>query len=89
MPFCFKGRVVQYAGRLYRQLTGKKYALIYDYLDINSGLMISMFKKRLTAYKEMEYEIDATDNIKILKLMRQYKNKKNENKNNSIGLFSN
>lgn len=85
MPFSFKGRVVQYAGRLHRQLAGKTDALIYDYLDINSGLMISMFKKRLTAYKEMEYEIDVADNIKILRFMKQYK--KSEKKD-SAELFS-
>jgi superfamily II DNA or RNA helicase len=85
MPFSFKGRVVQYAGRLHRQNIGKTDALIYDYLDINSGLMISMFKKRLTAYKEMEYKIEALENIKILKFLKHYKSTK---KNNSAELFS-
>ncbi len=73
MPFSFRGRVIQYAGRLHRQISGKSDALIYDYLDINSGLLISMFKKRLSAYKEMDYEIDAGDNIKILKWVKVIK----------------
>jgi len=86
MPFSFKGRVVQYAGRLHRQISGKTNALIYDYLDINSGLMISMFKKRLTAYREMGYEIDVEDNLKILKFMKQDKKPR---KDTSAELFSN
>ena len=32
-----------------------------------------MFKKRLSAYKEMGYEIDAGDNIKILKWVKVIK----------------
>jgi hypothetical protein len=84
IPFSFKGRVVQYACKLHRQISGKPDALIYDYLDINSGLMISVFKKRLTAYKEMEYEIGVADNI--LRFMKQYKQSKNDD---SAELFSN
>ena len=54
-------------------------------LDINSGLMISIFKKRLTVYKEMEYEIAVADNTKILKFIKQYKKSK---KIDSAELFS-
>ena len=59
MPVSFKGRVVQYAGRIERDAKGKSDALIYDYFDNCSGLTISMFKKRLTAYNKMRYEIDG------------------------------
>ena len=59
MPIAFKGRVIQYAGRLHRKYTSKKEVRIYDYMDKSSGLTISMFKKRLTAYKKMRYELKA------------------------------
>ncbi len=65
MPFSFKGRMIQYAGRLHRSFPGKKKVIIYDYCDTNTGLTISMFKKRLSAYKSMGYNIEYTGNERI------------------------
>jgi superfamily II DNA or RNA helicase len=59
MPVSFKGKLIQYAGRLHRTHPGKKDAIIYDYLDSSNALTVSMFKKRLAAYKTMDYQIDA------------------------------
>lgn len=59
MPISFKGRVKQYIGRIHRSFEGKKDTVIYDYLDPNTGLTISMFKKRISAYKEMNYKIES------------------------------
>lgn len=59
MPVSFKGKMIQYAGRLHRANPGKKDAVIYDYLDSSSALTVSMFRKRLTAYRKMDYQIDA------------------------------
>jgi hypothetical protein len=47
--------------------------------------MISMFKKRLMAYKEMEYGIDVEDNLKIMKFIIQYPK---PGKDTSAELFS-
>ena len=58
-PISFKGRMVQYAGRLHRKWHGKKDVVIYDYLDTCSGLTVSMYRKRLQAYKSMGYQIHA------------------------------
>ena len=60
MPIAFKGRVIQYAGRLHRKSAGKLNVLIYDYLDKSSGLTISMFRKRIAAYKKMGYRIETS-----------------------------
>lgn len=57
MPVSFKGRMVQYAGRVHRPFDGKKEVRIFDYFDSNNGLTINMFKKRVPVYKNMEYEI--------------------------------
>jgi len=65
MPLSFKGRMVQYAGRLHRPYAGKNEVLIYDYCDSNIGLTVSMFKKRVAAYKNMGYTIESTGNLKI------------------------
>jgi superfamily II DNA or RNA helicase len=53
----FRGRMVQYAGRLNREHAGKSDVVIYDYLDSCSGLTVSMYRKRLAAYKTMGYSI--------------------------------
>jgi superfamily II DNA or RNA helicase len=38
MPLSFKGRLIQYAGRLHRQHETKGTALIFDYLDENQAI---------------------------------------------------
>jgi superfamily II DNA or RNA helicase len=56
MPISFKGRLTQYVGRLHRQNSpDKKEIAVYDYVDTCSGMTISMFKKRLSAYKRLGY----------------------------------
>jgi superfamily II DNA or RNA helicase len=61
MPLSFKGRLVQYAGRLHRQREGKTGVVIYDYVDANLGLGITMFRKRLTTYRKMGYCVQMSD----------------------------
>jgi superfamily II DNA or RNA helicase len=65
MPISFKGRMVQYAGRLHRQSPGKKDVVIYDYLDTCSGLTVSMYRKRVQAYRSMGYQIHAPEHSVI------------------------
>jgi superfamily II DNA or RNA helicase len=61
MPFSFKGKMVQYAGRLHRAYEGKTNVRIYDYVDVNIPVLVKMHKKRLKAYKALGYE-ESTDN---------------------------
>lgn len=56
MPFSFKGKMIQYAGRLHRSYQGKSEVRIYDYVDINIPILVKMHKKRLKAYKALGYE---------------------------------
>ncbi len=65
LPISFKGRMVQYAGRLHRQSPGKKNVIIYDYLDTCSGLTVSMYRKRVHAYRQMGYQIHAPEHSLI------------------------
>jgi len=58
MPLSFKGRLVQYAGRLHRESPGKNDVRIYDYVDANLGLCITMFRKRMTTYRKMGYSVE-------------------------------
>ncbi|OFZ36360.1 MAG: hypothetical protein A2504_10225 [Bdellovibrionales bacterium RIFOXYD12_FULL_39_22] len=55
MPLSFKGRMVQYAGRLHRKSEEKKDVLIHDYLDINLPLTLKMYRNRQKTYKNMGY----------------------------------
>jgi len=55
MPFSFKGKMVQYAGRLHRLYQGKTEVRIYDYVDENIPVLMKMYKRRLKAYKALGY----------------------------------
>ena len=57
MPLSFKGRLIQYAGRLHRKFEGKKEVQVFDFLDTQLPVAMSMYRKRKVAYREMGYEL--------------------------------
>lgn len=59
MPISFKGKVVQYAGRLHRSYHGKEEIRIYDYVDKEIPVLLGMYRKRTKAYKTLGYEIQT------------------------------
>jgi superfamily II DNA or RNA helicase len=63
MPLSFKGRLIQYAGRLHRDHAGKSSARIYDYVDENSPLTRAMFRRRSMGYRQMGYRMDRGDDL--------------------------
>lgn len=58
MPLSFKGRLIQYAGRIHRNHECKASARIYDYLDENCPLTRAMFTRRSIGYRQMGYRIE-------------------------------
>jgi superfamily II DNA or RNA helicase len=58
MPLSWKGRLVQYAGRLHRAHEAKGAAVIFDYLDDNHAITCAMFRRRLAGYRELGYSIE-------------------------------
>ncbi len=58
MPSSFKGKIVQYAGRLHRYHKDKRDVRIYDYVDSNIMVLTKMFQKRLRTYKILGYVVD-------------------------------
>jgi superfamily II DNA or RNA helicase len=58
MPLSFKGRLVQYAGRLHRRHEAKRSAMIFDYLDDNHAITQAMFRRRLAGYRELGYVVE-------------------------------
>ena len=57
MPISFKGRLIQYAGRLHRFSERKKSVRIYDYVEPDHPLTAQIYRKRTAAYREMGYSI--------------------------------
>ena len=56
-PLAFKGRVVQYVGRLLRTHGGKHHVELHDYLDVRIPVLDRMHTKRLPAYATLGFDI--------------------------------
>ncbi|MBQ3288933.1 MAG: DEAD/DEAH box helicase family protein [Kiritimatiellae bacterium] len=61
LPISWRGRIVQYAGRLHRQCDRKREVRIYDYLDQRVALCAKMFNRRAEGYRDIGYEMVMTD----------------------------
>ena len=46
MPIKFSGRLLQYLGRVLRSAPGKKKAFVYDYVDVNVGVLKAAARSR-------------------------------------------
>ncbi len=57
-PLAFKGRIVQYVGRVLRPMSGKSRVEVHDYVDINVPVLARMQAKRLPAYASLGFPID-------------------------------
>ena len=55
-PIAFKGRVVQYVGRLLRAHSAKHDVELHDYVDENVNVLARMHTKRLRAYKTLGFD---------------------------------
>ena len=71
MPLSFKGRLIQYAGRLHRTHAEKREIMIYDYLDENHPVTQAMFRRRATAYRQMGYRFEIDESLGRASLRRQ------------------
>jgi superfamily II DNA or RNA helicase len=54
-PIAFKGRLVQYAGRILRPHPGKDTAEIHDYHDVATGVLASSLAKRAPGYTSLGF----------------------------------
>jgi len=61
LPISWRGRLVQYAGRLHRLFDGKREVRIYDYVDMRVQMFRTMFNKRCAGYRAIGYEITMPD----------------------------
>ena len=54
-PIAFKGRLVQYAGRILRPHPGKTTAEVHDYHDTATGVLASSLAKRAPGYTHLGF----------------------------------
>jgi len=54
-PIAFKGRLVQYVGRILRPYPGKVTAEVHDYHDIHEGVLASSLAKRAPGYVSLGF----------------------------------
>lgn len=54
-PISFKGRLVQYTGRLMRAHEAKTTVRVYDYADVRVPVLRAMHARRLTTYKTLGF----------------------------------
>ena len=58
LPVSWKGILAQYAGRLHRFHDMKKEVIIYDYVDLNVPMLAKMYRRRLSGYRAIGYEVE-------------------------------
>ena len=54
-PIAFKGRLVQYVGRILRPYPGKLTAEVHDYHDVQEGVLASSLSKRAVGYVSLGF----------------------------------
>jgi superfamily II DNA or RNA helicase len=54
-PIAFKGRLVQYTGRILRPFPGKTTAEVHDYHDVATGVLASSLTKRAPGYTSLGF----------------------------------
>lgn len=57
-PISFKGKLVQYVGRILRDHQNKKNVVVYDYVDSQVPVLRKMYLKRLRSYKSLGFKIE-------------------------------
>nr|WP_211319457.1 hypothetical protein [Quadrisphaera granulorum] len=56
-PVAFRGRVVQYVGRVLRPAPGKETVEVHDYHDVHTGVLASSLVKRSRGYRELGFAL--------------------------------
>jgi len=54
-PIAFKGRLVQYVGRILRPYPGKSTAEVHDYHDVREGVLAASLAKRAPGYMSLGF----------------------------------
>ncbi|HCS78940.1 TPA: hypothetical protein DIV55_04330 [Patescibacteria group bacterium] len=76
-PFSWKGKLIQYVGRVQRVSAGKSAAYVYDYVDFDVQMLKIMYFKRLRTYRALGLTKEKT-----------YTTQKSKISENQLGLFT-
>jgi superfamily II DNA or RNA helicase len=57
-PIAYKGRLVQYVGRVMRVAEGKSVVEVHDYVDVGTAVLQRMHAKRLPVFRDLGFESD-------------------------------
>jgi superfamily II DNA or RNA helicase len=57
-PVSFKGKLVQYIGRLMRNYEGKRVVQVYDYADVQVPVLKKMYGKRRKTYEALGFSAE-------------------------------
>ncbi len=57
-PIAYKGRLVQYVGRVMRVAEGKSVVEVHDYVDVGTAVLQRMHAKRLLVLRDLGFESD-------------------------------
>jgi superfamily II DNA or RNA helicase len=55
-PVAFRGRIVQYVGRVLRPVDGKARVEVHDYVDVRVPVLARMHARRLPAYASLGFD---------------------------------
>jgi superfamily II DNA or RNA helicase len=58
-PIAFRGRIVQYVGRVLRPVEGKSRVEVHDYVDAGVPVLARMHSKRLAAYASLGFDVSG------------------------------
>jgi superfamily II DNA or RNA helicase len=58
-PVSFKGRIIQYVGRLLRPDPGKTHIAVHNYHDPKVAVLVNMARKRLATYRRLGFTTPA------------------------------
>ncbi|HSV94269.1 MAG TPA: hypothetical protein VLH81_14400, partial [Desulfobacterales bacterium] len=56
-PIAFRGRLIQYVGRVLRPIEGKTRVEVHDYVDARVPVLARMHTKRLAAYASLGFDV--------------------------------
>lgn len=62
-PIAFRGRIVQYVGRVLRPVEGKTRVEVHDYVDQRVPVLARMHSKRLAAYASLGFDLRGAVDI--------------------------
>jgi superfamily II DNA or RNA helicase len=58
-PIAFRGRLVQYVGRVLRAIDGKTRVEVHDYVDVEVPVLVRMHGRRLPAYASLGFDVTS------------------------------